>query len=58
VSNNSEALATKLEQQDFASILPAGSDKTVVAGYEAQMKVLAAQMRTKNTTFVRVQLQA
>ena len=58
MSNNSEALATKLEQQDFASILPAGSDKTVVAGYEAQMKVLAAQMRTKNTTFVRVQLQA
>jgi choline dehydrogenase len=47
-----------LEEQDFASLLPTNTDPTVVAGYEAQMKTLAAQMRSSNTTFVRVQLMA
>lgn len=58
VSDDAEALATKLEQQDFASILPTGADSTVVAGYEAQMKALAAQMRSEKTTFARLQFEA
>lgn len=57
VSPKAEELATKLESQDFASLLPADADTTVVAGYEAQMKLLAAQMRSKDTAFTRVMLQ-
>ncbi|KAK2058509.1 FAD/NAD(P)-binding domain-containing protein [Colletotrichum caudatum] len=56
VSDKADELATKLEQQDFASLLPAGADATVVAGFEAQMKMLAAQMRSKDTAFTRLQL--
>jgi hypothetical protein len=57
LSDKAEELATKLEQQDFSSLLPADADTTVVAGYEAQMKLLAAQMRSKDTAFMRVLLQ-
>lgn len=57
ISENAEEIATKLEQQDYASLLPADADSTVVAGYEAQMKLLAAQMRSKDTAFTRVLLQ-
>ncbi|GKT49619.1 dehydrogenase xptC [Colletotrichum spaethianum] len=56
VSDKAEELATKLEQQDFASLLSADADATVAAGFEAQMKLLAAQMRSKNTAFTRFQL--
>ncbi|KAK1590781.1 uncharacterized protein LY79DRAFT_669736 [Colletotrichum navitas] len=56
VSDKADELATKLEQQDFASLLPADADATVVAGFEAQMKMLAAQMRSKDTVFTRFQL--
>ncbi|KAK2045759.1 alcohol oxidase [Colletotrichum somersetense] len=56
VSDKADELATKLEQQDFASLLPADADATVVAGFEAQMKMLAAQMRSKDTAFTRFQL--
>lgn len=58
VSDDAEALATKLEQQNFASILPTGADSTVVAGYEAQMKALSAQIRSGKSAFARVQFQA
>ncbi|KAK2022246.1 hypothetical protein LX32DRAFT_645669 [Colletotrichum zoysiae] len=47
-----------MEQQDFASLLPADADATVVAGYEAQMKILAAQMRSKDTGFAHYVLYA
>lgn len=57
LSDKADELATKLESQDFASLLPADADTTVVAGYEAQMKLLAAQMRSKDTAFTRVMLQ-
>ncbi|EFQ29516.1 GMC oxidoreductase [Colletotrichum graminicola M1.001] len=56
VSDKADELATKLEQQDFASLLPADAAATVVAGFEAQMKMLAAQMRSKDTAFTRFQL--
>ncbi|TDZ60886.1 Dehydrogenase xptC [Colletotrichum trifolii] len=56
VSDRAEELAAKLETQDFASLLPAGADATVVAGFEAQMKILASQLRSKNTAFTRLQL--
>ncbi|KAF9876799.1 choline dehydrogenase [Colletotrichum karsti] len=56
VSAKADELATKLEQQDFASLLPEGADATVVAGFAAQMKILAAQMRSKDTAFTRLQL--
>ncbi|OHW99240.1 GMC oxidoreductase [Colletotrichum incanum] len=56
VSDKADELATKLEQQDFASLLSADADATVVAGFEAQMKILASQMRSKNTAFTRFQL--
>lgn len=58
VSDNADVLATKLEQQDFASLLPADSHPTVIAGYKAQMETLAAQMRSNGTAFARLQLQA
>ncbi|KAK2605573.1 hypothetical protein N8I77_008402 [Diaporthe amygdali] len=57
ITDKADELATKLEQQDYASLLPADADATVVAGYEAQMKLLAAQMRSKDTAFTRVLLQ-
>ncbi|POS69025.1 GMC oxidoreductase [Diaporthe helianthi] len=57
VTDKADEIATKLESQDYASILPAGADSTVIAGYEAQMKLLAAQMRSKDTAFTRLQLQ-
>ncbi|KAK1458654.1 GMC oxidoreductase [Colletotrichum cuscutae] len=56
VSDRAEELATKLEQQDHASLLPTDAASTVVAGFEAQMKILAAQMRSKDTAFTRMQL--
>ncbi|GKT57461.1 choline dehydrogenase [Colletotrichum tofieldiae] len=56
VSDKADELATKLEEQDFASLLSADADATVVAGFESQMKILAAQMRSKNTAFTRFQL--
>ncbi|KAL0942294.1 GMC oxidoreductase [Colletotrichum truncatum] len=56
ISNKADELATKLEQQDFASLLPAGTAATVVAGFAAQMKLLAAQMRSKHSSFTRLQL--
>jgi choline dehydrogenase len=57
ITDKAEEIATKLESQDFASLLPADTHPTVVAGYEAQMKLLAAQMRSKDTAFTRVLLQ-
>lgn len=51
-----EALATKLEQQDFASLLRPGAHSTVAAGYESQMKILAQQMRSSRTAWTRSQI--
>lgn len=54
--SQTEALATKLEQQDFASHLQGNPDSTVVAGYESQMKLLAAAMRSSRTSWTRSQI--
>lgn len=56
ISSDADALATTLEQQDFASSLPANSHETVIAGYAAQMALLATQMRSPDTIFTRLQL--
>ncbi|KAF6839480.1 choline dehydrogenase [Colletotrichum plurivorum] len=56
VSDKAEELAAKLEAQDPASLLQEGADPTVVAGFAAQMKILASQMRSKDTAFTRYQL--
>lgn len=56
ITDTYDDLATSLEQQDFASLLPDGTHETIIAGYEAQMQALAAQMRSGTTAFMRMQL--
>lgn len=56
IQDQVEALATKLEQQDFASLLQGNPDSTVVAGYGAQMKLLAGAMRSSRTSWTRFQI--
>ncbi|OTB07319.1 putative GMC oxidoreductase [Hypoxylon sp. CI-4A] len=46
-----ESIASKLETQDHAAQLPPGTDPTVIAGYSAQMKNMAASIRSSNTAF-------
>ncbi|KAK7697271.1 hypothetical protein SLS64_013705 [Diaporthe eres] len=53
-----DALASRLEEQDFASLLAPDAHPTVIAGYEAQMKLLAVQMRSSGTSWTRAQIQA
>ncbi|KAK2605790.1 hypothetical protein N8I77_008604 [Diaporthe amygdali] len=53
-----DALARRLEQQDFASLLAPNAHPTVIAGYKAQMKLLAVQMRSSGTSWTRAQIQA
>ncbi|KAI1080142.1 putative GMC oxidoreductase [Whalleya microplaca] len=48
---NFESIATKLETQDHAAQLPPDTDPAVIAGYTAQMKNMAASMRSPNTAF-------
>ncbi|KAI1114157.1 GMC oxidoreductase [Nemania sp. NC0429] len=46
-----EQIASKLEKLDHAASLPSNTHPTVVAGYKAQMKDMAAAMRSPNTAF-------
>ncbi|KAI8627089.1 GMC oxidoreductase [Xylariaceae sp. FL1651] len=46
-----ETIASKLENLDYPTLLPNGTDPTVVAGYTAQMKSMAAAIRSPNTAF-------
>ncbi|TRX90956.1 hypothetical protein FHL15_008161 [Xylaria flabelliformis] len=46
-----EEIASKLEKLDHAALLPNGTDLTVIAGYKAQMKNMAAAIRSPNTAF-------
>ncbi|KAI1803675.1 putative GMC oxidoreductase [Daldinia bambusicola] len=46
-----ESIASKLENQDHAAQLPPDTDLTVIAGYSAQMKNMAASIRSSNTAF-------
>ncbi|KAI0873290.1 GMC oxidoreductase [Hypoxylon argillaceum] len=46
-----EQIASKLEKLDHATLLPNNTHPTVIAGYKAQMKKMAAAMRSPNTSF-------
>ncbi|KAI0542832.1 hypothetical protein GGR58DRAFT_172328 [Xylaria digitata] len=46
-----EEIASKLEKLDYAASLPKDTHPTVLAGYEAQMKDMAAAIRSPNTAF-------
>ncbi|KAI1812269.1 FAD/NAD(P)-binding domain-containing protein [Poronia punctata] len=46
-----EEIASRLEALDYATVLPTDVHSTVMAGYEAQMKHMAAAIRSKNTAF-------
>lgn len=56
ISENADALATRLEQLDYASLLPVDAHATVIAGYAAQMRILATQMRSPGTAWMRMRL--
>ena len=47
-----ESIASDLEKLDPAAALLPGTDQTVVAGYAAQLKVLAAGVRSNNTSWL------
>ncbi|KAI1427350.1 GMC oxidoreductase [Xylaria sp. FL1777] len=49
--DNFEQIASKLEKLDHATLLPSGTHPTVLAGYKAQMKSMAAAIRSPNTAF-------
>ncbi|SPO04930.1 related to alcohol oxidase [Cephalotrichum gorgonifer] len=44
-----ESIASRYESQDPAAYLPADSPPTIVAGYAAQQKAMAAAMRSRGT---------
>lgn len=44
-------IASRYERQDPAAFLPAGADRTVIAGYAAQKKALAKAMRSSGSAF-------
>jgi len=51
-----EKLARAYELQDPGAYLPRGVDKTIVAGYAAQQKALAAAMRSRGTGYYNLYL--
>ncbi|RYP53405.1 hypothetical protein DL769_010525 [Monosporascus sp. CRB-8-3] len=51
-----EDIAAKLDAQDHAAQLPPDTDPTVIAGYEAQMKALAAAIGSPNAAFYSMSL--
>src|SRR5262249_40889350 len=46
-----ESLAAMVGAQNAADYLPAGTDPTVVAGYQARLRALAEAMRSNNTVW-------
>ncbi|KAG9235747.1 hypothetical protein BJ875DRAFT_440057 [Amylocarpus encephaloides] len=52
--NKSEELATAYKNQDPAAYLPIGTDKSIIAGYKAQLKLLAAGIRSKDTAWMQM----
>ena len=44
-----QAITARYEAQDPAAYLPAGTDKTIIAGYKAQQAALAKSMRSKDS---------
>ncbi|KAG4420213.1 hypothetical protein IFR04_006689 [Cadophora malorum] len=50
------SIASEIEGLDAASILPLGTDPTIIAGYRAQLKLMAAAARSKNTAWLQMGL--
>lgn len=46
------SIASDLEKLDPASLLPNSTDKTVIAGYAAQLKVMVAAVQSNNTAWL------
>ncbi|KAI0521645.1 hypothetical protein F5B22DRAFT_634539 [Xylaria bambusicola] len=46
-----ESIASKLEELDYAPLLPSDTHPTVLEGYKAQMKSMASAIRSPNTAF-------
>lgn len=51
ISNRSEEIAKRLEEQDHSAYQPEGTDPAVAAGYRAQMMAYATALRSHNTAF-------
>lgn len=51
-----EALATTLEEQDAASLLPEGTHPTIVEGYAKQLEIYARSMRDNSLSFLECML--
>jgi choline dehydrogenase len=50
------SISTAMETQDPALSLPAGTDPTVIAGYAAQLKLMALAARSNNTAWMQMGL--
>ncbi|PVH88936.1 GMC oxidoreductase [Cadophora sp. DSE1049] len=50
------SIASNIETLDPASVLPPGTDPTIVAGYRAQLKLMASAARSKNTAWLQMGL--
>jgi choline dehydrogenase len=50
--NNYTSIASQIESLDAASLLPNGTDATVIAGYAAQLKAMAVAARSNNTAWL------
>jgi choline dehydrogenase len=50
------SIASGIENQDPATLLPTNTDSTVIAGYRAQLKVMAKAARSNNTAWLQMGL--
>ncbi|KAG4437134.1 hypothetical protein IFR05_007396 [Cadophora sp. M221] len=50
------SIASDISILDPASVLPPGTDATIIAGYGAQLKLMAAAARSKNTAWLQMGL--
>jgi hypothetical protein len=51
-----DSIAADLEKQDAATLLPHGTDPTVITGYGAQLKLMVKAVRSKNTAWIQFPL--
>jgi choline dehydrogenase len=56
--NDYLSIAADIEKLDPASLLPNGTDATVIAGYTAQLKAMAAGARSNNTAWLQFGLRS
>jgi choline dehydrogenase len=50
------SIASDIENQDPATLLPANTDSTIVAGYRAQLQLMAKAARSNNTAWLQMGL--